>query len=556
MAKRLAYSYLRFSNPEQAKGNSIRRQMELAAAYAAEQGWELDHSLKDEGLSAYKGHHVSKGAFGAFLREVEGGRVPRGSVLIVESLDRISRAHPLDALTQFQALLKAGIEIVTLTDRRLYSWETVRDQPLLLMGSLMVMSRANEESETKSRRICDAWANKRAKLSDNRDKPLTSRGPKWLRWNDTSKRWDLIPDRVAVVKRIFTMTADEGTGMVKLAGILNAERVPTFTGKTHSKGTEPGWQPSTIGKILKSRSVLGEFHPRQQVSPGVYKPDSRVQPIADYYPAVISHDLWNRVHAVRAQNDKTGGGRKDGRVGNIFRGRVFCHHCGNPPRLHHHVKGGKRYNYFKCGAVERGTGTCTNRVNSDIDQIEKGVLAGLKFRQAFWEQQTGENAQARALTEQLAGLADEHARKQKRFDALSEMLAEEDSVAIRTAYRELGRELDSWEDRKADLERRIAMSKGTTLIGDMIREADELEAASRSADLDICLPARNRLMVMMGSVIGRIEFDRDKVAHVTLADDSLRFRVVRGEVEDVAFNVRGVWHALQSNGTMVALAAE
>ncbi|MFC7736926.1 recombinase family protein [Roseomonas sp. GCM10028921] len=80
----------------------------------------------------------------------------------------------------------------------------------------------------------------------------------------------MIPERVAVVKRLFELAADEGAGQVKLAAIFNSEQVPTSTGRTYTRGTLPGWQPSTIAKILNSRSVLGEFHHREQVSPGVY----------------------------------------------------------------------------------------------------------------------------------------------------------------------------------------------------------------------------------------------------------------------------------------------
>lgn len=40
-----AYSYLRFSTPEQMKGDSFRRQREMAEAYARTHGYELDTSL-------------------------------------------------------------------------------------------------------------------------------------------------------------------------------------------------------------------------------------------------------------------------------------------------------------------------------------------------------------------------------------------------------------------------------------------------------------------------------------------------------------------------------
>jgi hypothetical protein len=50
-------------------------------------------SLRDEGLSTYHQKHVTQGALGTFLRAVEDGRIPDGSVLIVEDLDRLSRAE-------------------------------------------------------------------------------------------------------------------------------------------------------------------------------------------------------------------------------------------------------------------------------------------------------------------------------------------------------------------------------------------------------------------------------------------------------------------------------
>jgi len=40
-----AYSYSRFSSPEQSKGNSLVRQKDKAAAYAKAHGLELDTSV-------------------------------------------------------------------------------------------------------------------------------------------------------------------------------------------------------------------------------------------------------------------------------------------------------------------------------------------------------------------------------------------------------------------------------------------------------------------------------------------------------------------------------
>ena len=88
-----AFSYLRFSTPEQMKGDSYRRQTEAAQAYATKHGLELDDSLtlRDKGISAYQGRNATDGRLSAFLSAVETGRVRPGSYLLVESLDRLSR---------------------------------------------------------------------------------------------------------------------------------------------------------------------------------------------------------------------------------------------------------------------------------------------------------------------------------------------------------------------------------------------------------------------------------------------------------------------------------
>jgi DNA invertase Pin-like site-specific DNA recombinase len=49
--------------------------------------------------------------------------------------------------------IQAGVHIVTLTDQRCYSLDSLNKNPLNLVVSLVNMMRANEESEMKSRRI-------------------------------------------------------------------------------------------------------------------------------------------------------------------------------------------------------------------------------------------------------------------------------------------------------------------------------------------------------------------------------------------------------------------
>ena len=170
-----AYSYLRMSTDLQLKGDSRRRQLEASTAYAATEGLDLadDAQLEDIGISAFKGANVRGGALGRFLDAVKAGAVKPGSYLLVESLDRLSREDLLLAHSLFLSIVQAGINLVTLADQRVYrAGET---NLVDMITSLVIMSRAHEESRIKGLRVAAAWKNKRVRASAGQ--PMTRRLP-------------------------------------------------------------------------------------------------------------------------------------------------------------------------------------------------------------------------------------------------------------------------------------------------------------------------------------------------------------------------------------------
>jgi DNA invertase Pin-like site-specific DNA recombinase len=100
VAQPRAYSYIRFSTPTQAAGNSLKRQTALSEAWAQKKGLTLDASLRmsDLGVSAFTEENRTEGSLGTFLSAVAAKKIPKGSYLIVESLDRLSRAQVHRAL--------------------------------------------------------------------------------------------------------------------------------------------------------------------------------------------------------------------------------------------------------------------------------------------------------------------------------------------------------------------------------------------------------------------------------------------------------------------------
>jgi len=320
-----AYSYLRFSTPEQAKGDSRRRQTAAAEAYARAQGLILDDTLRlsDEGLSGFSGANVRKGALGQFLRAVDDGLVPEGSYLLVESLDRVSRQNPWDAFPIFQQIINAGVILVTLQDGKVYTREDMRSNPLKILESLFVMIRANEESETKSRRLRSVWQQKRDQASQAAQaeppKPLTAKAPAWLTLDRIARTFTIIPERAAVVRRIFDMYVS-GNGQHRICELLNRESVPVF-------GTGQHWQRSYIQKILTNPAVIGTFVPHDVTFSQGKRRRSAKAPIPNYFPAVVPLDLYEKAQSQRT--DTAAPRQHTTTLANIVGGLAKCASCGS-----------------------------------------------------------------------------------------------------------------------------------------------------------------------------------------------------------------------------------
>lgn len=297
----IAYSYVRFSTPQQLLGDSRRRQIEASERYATENGLVLDQTLSDEGLSAFTGKNVRDGALGRFIEAIEQGKVRPGSYLLVESLDRLSRAQVISALRVFLNIIEAGIIIVTLADEHVYSQESLSDGGNDLIISITIMSRAHEESKIKSYRRKERW--KRAKeQARETGKKMTRKIPFWLDLPDRNGEFMVKEEESKVVKRIFDLAAS-GYGYTKICQHLNQNGIP-------SPGASTSWGTSTIGTFIRNKTVLGHL----QMKDGV---------IENYYPAVITSEQWSA-----AQPNPVTKQRSSARKANLFTGLLFCGDCG------------------------------------------------------------------------------------------------------------------------------------------------------------------------------------------------------------------------------------
>ncbi|MBU9590770.1 recombinase family protein [Burkholderia multivorans] len=159
--KAVAYSYVRFSTARQELGDSLRRQVAMAEEFCAKYGLDLHPvSYRDLGVSAFKRKNVERGALAAFIDAVKTGKVEKGSYLVIEQFDRLSRAEVDVALKLLLDLVHSGIKLVTLVDEKIWDRESVKDIGNLILA-IVFMSRANNESAAKADRLSQAWTQKK-----------------------------------------------------------------------------------------------------------------------------------------------------------------------------------------------------------------------------------------------------------------------------------------------------------------------------------------------------------------------------------------------------------
>ena len=322
-AKPKVYSYSRWSTPEQAKGDSCRRQAEAAAKWAARHDYELDDRLRitDEGVSAYRGGNALDGGLSRFLEACRKGLIDPGSFLLVESLDRISRMAPRRAQRLIDDIVDCGVTIVTLSDDQHYTADRLDNDPTALLIALMVSWRAHEESKTKGRRVAAAWAEKRRKVRENPSERLTRRGPSWLLPSENGG-WREDPVKADIVRRIFALTI-AGAGEHSIAAAFNYEGMPVLHNGVR-------WHRSTVCKVLRNPAVLGKLTPGRIEYVDGQRLHLKEEAVAGAFPAVVSEADWLAVRALKDGRAAPQRGRHAGRpVAHYLAGLTRCPLCGS-----------------------------------------------------------------------------------------------------------------------------------------------------------------------------------------------------------------------------------
>lgn len=241
-------AYIRYSSDGQKDGSSDERQTEAIDLCLQRNGLQPVETFKDEGFSASKGKHLSHGALGRILTDVDAGKY-RGHALVVEKMDRFSRMGIDETRQLTRRLIQGGMELHLAANGRIV--RSLDDLTTVIMDAVesygaqqysanLKMHVRKGKEERKDQAVTEGWI-------------LSRKVPWWLQvvgreniGNKITKPGTIveIPERVAVVREVFRLAA-LGVGVQHIAHKLNGSALSL----------------SWITRTLYDRSVLGEFRP-------------------------------------------------------------------------------------------------------------------------------------------------------------------------------------------------------------------------------------------------------------------------------------------------------
>lgn len=319
------FPYVRFSSARQEDGSTRERQNALIDAFVSKHGLIVDRALEDAKTSAFRGLNASAdGVLGGFLNQVRKGEIEKGSYLLIENFDRLSRDKIVRSNKIFTDILSAGIKIVILDRDKTFDIDNLDIGDWIT--ALIEFERANKESERKSDFTSKAWNINRNKMRNG--EIVTKKVPSWLSVENGVFIVDL--DKVNRITHLFNLSLKYG--------LLEAT-------KRYNQEYADKLAPHQVQYILGNRKLIGEHQPKKLhwENGGKRRLKDEGMAIPNYYPQVIEPSLFYKVQEI-INDRKPFTGNYNKQQYNIFRGLIYCRWCGGTIR---YMNKGER-DYFIC----------------------------------------------------------------------------------------------------------------------------------------------------------------------------------------------------------------
>lgn len=319
--------------------NSLDAQREACAAYILSQkpeGWvPVPDRYDDGGIS---GGTLERPALKRLIADIEFGKV---DVVVVYKIDRLSRSL-MDFAKLVEVFERRGVTFVSVTQ----SFNTTTSMGRLTLNILL--SFAQFEREVIGERIRD-------KVAASRRKGMWMGGYVPLGYRVENRKLLVNEEEAASVRLIFERFVKLGS-IKLLMRELQAANIRSRRGYMLDKGA--------LYKLLNNRVYIGEAVHKGEAFPGEHE-------------AVISMDLWQRVHAIMGESPRTRANQTRMSGPSLLRGLIFSPN-GDAMSPSHTRKGDRLYRYYVTQSVlKRGPETCPVR-RIPAAEIEAAVIEQLR----------------------------------------------------------------------------------------------------------------------------------------------------------------------------------
>ncbi|WP_180798114.1 recombinase family protein, partial [Vibrio parahaemolyticus] len=306
------YNYARVSTTKQTKGVGLETQQQRSVLEELAHKYELpihDENFVDEGLSAYHGKHKD-GTLGRVLSLIESGKISSGSILVVFSLDRLSRETVNIAMEQLLSIINREVRVYTHIDDKMFDAASSNLTADLIV-SLITMERANEESAVKSKRIIAAQKQAlKGWKKDGKPRGALGRVPLWI--DQTTNSFNEHAEGIKAAVDLFL----EGRSTIKVKQHLDENYPFKRTRKTSIKKAQT-WDYGVIDQLWRKTSLIGEK--RLTI-------EGQEHVLSNYYPPLISLEKFNKL--TRLKKPKLGRSTSTGSI-HLLKGLARCGTCGS-----------------------------------------------------------------------------------------------------------------------------------------------------------------------------------------------------------------------------------
>jgi len=332
--------------------NSLDAQREAGEAFVTSrkhEGWVCLPDRYDDG--GFSGGNVERPAIKRLMADIEAGRI---DAVVCYKVDRLSRSL-LDFSRLIEVFDRHKVMFISVTQ----PINTADSGGRLMLNVLLSFAQFEREM------IADRT---RDKMSAARKKGKWTGGFPVLGYDVHPDGGRLVvnEEEAETVRQIFTLYLDLRS-LQALARELHRRswRTKSWTTKGGTFHEGVPFQKSHLSRLLGNPLYVGRVSHHGQIYDGEH-------------PGIVPVDLYDRVQALLAQNNVSGGAKAKNRYGHLLRGLLHCTACGCAMSPSVTRKKGRAFRYYVCTNATRNGWKLCPRPSLPAQQIEDAVVARIK----------------------------------------------------------------------------------------------------------------------------------------------------------------------------------